>query len=200
MPELVEYRQIKPGYRVGSDGSVWSCVRIGRYKRFSPDWHRLRPHAQHRGHLLAQLGRGDQRFVHRLVLEAFVGPCPEGMECRHLDGNPGNNRLENLAWGTARENWEDALRHGTAALKPGGTAPRGEEHPYSKLTEWHAEMIACLKLLGVGELSAARYLGLPDAMRGAVSGVMRGQSWNHVTGFPRYQRQYDRPGRPRRVA
>jgi hypothetical protein len=51
--------------------------------------------------------------VHRLVLEAFVGPCPEGMQCRHLDGNPSNNRLENLCWGTPIENWDDKVRHGT---------------------------------------------------------------------------------------
>lgn len=42
--------------------------------------------------------------VHRLILETFVGPCPPDMECRHLDGNPSNNKLENLKWGTAHEN------------------------------------------------------------------------------------------------
>lgn len=31
------------------------------------------------------------RLVHRLVMEAFVGPCPEGMEVRHLDGDASNN-------------------------------------------------------------------------------------------------------------
>lgn len=57
------------------------------------------------------------RFVHRLVLEAFIGPCPSGMECRHLDGNPSNNRLENLLWGTPLENANDRRRHGTVPFK-----------------------------------------------------------------------------------
>lgn len=53
-------------------------------------------------------------LVHRLVLEAFVGPCPPGMECRHFpDRDPGNNRLDNLQWGTHQENEEDKETHGT---------------------------------------------------------------------------------------
>jgi hypothetical protein len=60
---------------------------------------------RNKGAILATL------YVHRVVLEAFVGPCPEGMECRHLDGDPENNRLGNLAWGTHRKNCEDRENH-----------------------------------------------------------------------------------------
>ena len=102
----VRFRPIQPGYFVSDDGSVWSAFR-GR-------WRRLKPHPQSRGHCTVDLGKRNTRFVHRLVLEAFVGPCPDGMECRHLDGNPGNNRLENLAWGTPKENAADSIRHGTS--------------------------------------------------------------------------------------
>ena len=35
-----------------------------------------------------------QITVHQLVMLTFVGPCPEGQEVRHLDGNPFNNRWE----------------------------------------------------------------------------------------------------------
>lgn len=52
--------------------------------------------------------------VHRLVLMAFVGMPEEGQVCRHLDGNPGNNNLSNLAWGTVLENYQDSVKHGTA--------------------------------------------------------------------------------------
>lgn len=51
------------------------------------------------------------KFVHTVVLEAFVGPRPEGQVCRHLNGDPLDNRLENLKWGTLRENSADIRRH-----------------------------------------------------------------------------------------
>ncbi len=58
-------------------------------------------------------GKRTYRFIHQLVLETFVGPCPQGMICRHLDGNKTNNRVENLCWGTSLENAQDKFIHGT---------------------------------------------------------------------------------------
>jgi hypothetical protein len=70
--------------------------------------------------------------VHQLVMLAFEGPCPQGQEVRHLDGNPfGNWYPENLAYGTHKENGADMARHGFA--KAG--ASRGEGHFRAKLTE-----------------------------------------------------------------
>ena len=51
------------------------------------------------------------RRVHTLVAEAFHGPRPEGNVVRHLDGNPTNNTVQNLAYGTQRENVHDALAY-----------------------------------------------------------------------------------------
>jgi len=51
--------------------------------------------------------------VHVLVLTAFVGPCPAGMETLHEDGVRANNQLSNLRWGTRSENAKDKIRHGT---------------------------------------------------------------------------------------
>lgn len=62
---------------------------------------------------LSRGGFTKQQLLHRVVLAAFVGPCPTGMETRHLDGNRTNNRLTNLAYGTPRENGLDRVRHGT---------------------------------------------------------------------------------------
>ena len=53
------------------------------------------------------------RAVHRLVMEAFTGPCPAGQEVRHLNGLAWDNRLENLAYGTHGRNIADAVEHGT---------------------------------------------------------------------------------------
>lgn len=57
--------------------------------------------------------RRKPHYVHTLVLEAFVGPRPDGMEACHRDGNPLNNRASNLRWDTHRANVWDAIRHGT---------------------------------------------------------------------------------------
>ena len=57
-------------------------------------------------------GRNDH-LVHHLVLEAFVGPCPPGMEARHADDDPSNNNLSNLSWGTRGENSGDSIRNET---------------------------------------------------------------------------------------
>jgi hypothetical protein len=125
----VEYRDIPgfPGYRVGSDGSIWSNCGTGLNRGTVP-WAQKKLHADGGGYPKASFcvgGKSFRRRVHRAVLEAFVGPAPPGAVCRHLDGNPVNNRLENLAWGTHAENCADADRHGTSA--------RGERHPGSKL-------------------------------------------------------------------
>jgi len=59
-------------------------------------------------------------LVHRLVLLAFVGPCPLGMEARHLDCDYQNNSLSNLTYGTHMENMADSLvaGHTTRKLTP----------------------------------------------------------------------------------
>lgn len=74
----------------------------------------LRPACQKRDpHLSVVLGHGAAgSAVHRLVASAFLGPCPEGQEVRHLDGDPQNNRVENLAYGTRTENILDVMRTG----------------------------------------------------------------------------------------
>jgi hypothetical protein len=67
------------------------------------------------GYRRVRLRHGPERVrmveLHALVLEAFVGPRPAGMECRHLDGDKMNNRAKNLAWGTRSENLLDRTRH-----------------------------------------------------------------------------------------
>lgn len=66
-------------------------------------------------------------YVHRLVLEEFVGPCPEGFQCAHLDGNPQNNKLENLKWVSPLENSSHKIFHGTSG--------KGEKNSMAKLSQ-----------------------------------------------------------------
>ena len=69
-------------------------------------------------HLMVSIradGRQRGFYVHRLVLEAFVGPCPPGLEARHFpDRSPSNNRLDNLSWATHEVNMGDRDAQGTS--------------------------------------------------------------------------------------
>lgn len=137
-----------PGYAVGDDGSVWSCwVRAGFKARrtLGPVWKQLLLNPRTNGYRIANLcrdGRVIRRPVHQLVLEAFVGPCPEGMECCHFpDRTPANNRLDNLRWDTKKANMAHKVVHGTSA--------RGEANPNAKLTSADVAEIRRMRALGV---------------------------------------------------
>lgn len=113
-----------PGYHVSSYGRVFSDWVPG--KRPATRSTVLRPLSPGRlksGHLVILPGkRSTVKLVHRLVLEAFVGKCPDGFEARHLDDDPENNFLSNLAWGTRSENMKDAYANGHR-----GDIPRREK-------------------------------------------------------------------------
>lgn len=103
----VEYRDIPgfKGYRVGSDGSVlFGDVEIKQYRAGKGHYRYIAFRVN---------GKQVNRYVHRLVLEAFVGPCHPGMECCHNNGITSDNRLVNIEWGTRKKNAADKIRHGT---------------------------------------------------------------------------------------
>lgn len=144
--DTVRYKEIPghPGYRVGDDGTVWSRwqkISKGKAKGFTHfigdgEWRRLAPNTDSRqsGHLRIRLVGGRRIFVHRLVLETFVGPCPpRHVACHFPDRNPANNRLENLRWGTQEANRSDSVKHGTAIC--------GEKTRTAKLTEHEVRQI-----------------------------------------------------------
>lgn len=78
---------------------------------------------------LYKLGGGLKKSrklqVHRMVLEAFVGPCPEGMEALHWNDTPGENYLTNLRWGTPSENRHDLVRNGNHGMSRKTHCKRG---------------------------------------------------------------------------
>lgn len=99
-------------YEVSDLGRVWSI--------WNPEFPRtgvlMRPNVDAKGYHLLTIwrdGRNRKIGVHRLVMWTFVGPQPRGIEVRHLDGNPANNRLSNLRYGTSSENAADKAIHGT---------------------------------------------------------------------------------------
>lgn len=110
------------------DRRVWSQKDGGRWET-----HRgrvLKPNRIGGGHLQVRLSRGGRSvdiLVHRAVLEAFAGPCPEGLEGLHGNGDPSDNRVENLRWGTRSENTLDSVEHGTHAQARRTHCAKGHE-------------------------------------------------------------------------
>lgn len=101
--------------------------------------------------------------VHSAVMLAFVGPRPAGLEVRHLDGNPKNNVLSNLAYGTAGQNRIDAYEH--------GGRPTGERCHLAKLTDDQAADLRALRGF-VSSRLAADHFGINDSY---VRQVWRGE-------------------------
>lgn len=144
-----------------SDGRVVQRIKYGRV---------LSPKQQgDYGHLAVNLhvgGVGKMAFVHRLVLEAFVGPCPDGMVSCHNDGNSANNRPGNLRWDTPKSNTADIIMH--------GRMNRGEDRPNSRLT---ADAVREIRSSGQSSTVLARKFGVSTS---AVSLVRRWRTWKGV--------------------
>ena len=108
------------------------------------------------------------RYVHQLVLEAFIGPCPQGHEAAHDNGNSLDNRRRNLCWKTTVENAADKLRHGTLA--------RGSTNAASKLSE---EAVFAIRKAGkdITNIALAKEHGVHHA---TISRARRAETWAHV--------------------
>ena len=125
------------------------------------------------GHLYVYLydGFGNQKkmYVHRLVLMSWIGMPKEGQECRHLNDDPSDNRLENLAWGTRLENVEDKRRNGGLTI--------GERSGSHKLTE--IQVMEIRQRYSDGK--SARDLSVEyNVSHKAILEAVRGDTWGHL--------------------
>jgi len=106
-------------------------------------------------------------YPHKLVMEAFVGKRPEGMECCHADGNPWNNELSNLRWDSRTNNSQDKFKHGTQKM--------GEKHPMSKLTV--EKVLAIRQDNRLHRIIAVEY----GVSQPTISEIKSRKSWVHVS-------------------
>lgn len=151
-------------YEVSNQGRVFSLV-SGRL---------LTQSSHTNGYKLVGLGRPPTlrksavRYVHRLVLAAFVGPVPDGKEGCHNDGDKANNRLENLRYDTHFSNCQDTHAHGTSI--------RGERHFRAMFTDDDIRAIRALR----AEMTLEQLGELYDCSFQHIGLICQRKRWPHV--------------------
>jgi hypothetical protein len=154
-------------YEVSSLGKV---RRLKPCSRSKPGYV-LIPHPDRKGYFRARCtvnGRSKLYRIHRLVMLAFVGPCPRGMEVNHKDGDKKNNALENLEYATPEKNQAHATVNGLRAS--------GERVGNAKLT---ADTVRGIKkdLCAMPTSAVSRKHNLPHS---TVDAIKHGKTWRHV--------------------
>lgn len=154
------------GYFVDSDGNVYSqWVNRGKHGTVKGCALKLLKTSKiSSGHKTIRFTRkGNVELVHRLVYSVFNGAIPDGLLICHKDGNPANNRLDNLYAGSQSQNMKDTVRHGTCS--------------FLKLSEEQVKEIISLKDKMMVKDIAYKF----GVKRQTVTSILRGQSWSHLT-------------------
>lgn len=151
------YRSTKSEYKVYPDGRVWSSFS----KRY------LKPSIDKDGYRIVNVGSKVVK-LHRLVATVFYGSKDSSVQVRHLDGNPANNNVENLAWGTAQENWEDRRKHVRGI---------GEEHGSAKLNE---DQVKFIRSYPKGKTHLKELSEKFGVSRILISKIRQGKIWRHI--------------------
>ena len=160
---------------VGLEDTYYQISSFGRVRRPKPDgtYRYLIGCTNTTGHVnvcMYRNGVRNYRFLHCMVLDAFVGPCPEGMECRHFDGDPKNNWIGNLKWGTRSENANDSIIHGTFA--------RGERSGVAILDT--ASVIAIRRARHESTVTYRELAAVYKVTEAAVRSAAIGENWAHI--------------------
>lgn len=162
------------GYHVTRDGAVYSRYIKGSRGNLSDKWHALIFSCEKNGRKAVNLkedcsGKFKRFRVYRLVLMAYVGPCPNGMVACHNDGDVTNNNLENLRWDTQKNNLKDTVIHGTKI--------NGTKCYNSKLNDNIVLNIFKDRVAGLTqEKIAAKY----EVAQSTVKDILLRRDWKHV--------------------
>lgn len=157
-------------YAATPDGTIYSRAKAWTS---GATWRPLKPYSRQRYDTVC-LHHAGQQFgkvtVHTLIALTFHGPRPSPRhQVRHINGNPRDNRAENIAWGTAAENIRDRDIHGTTA--------RGSRSGNAKLTE---EQVAHIKARLAEGVSTKRLARLYGVWPNAIDQIKAGKGWKHV--------------------
>ena len=171
-----------PDYRVSDNGHVFSTKR-GTLRGLVAH---INPGNGYREVTLCVNGVKEQHRVHRLVLRTFVGePSPDKPVSRHLNGDPLDNRLENLRWGTVAENSADDKRNGVAAT--------GERHGCARLTE--STVLEIKRLIAQGILTDPEIAARFSVSQSAIWHIAQKKHWRDVPDPPGFEEMRMHPQR-----
>lgn len=155
-------------YKVSTEGEIASMLtnRI------------LRPAKNSRGYPCVCLFDGQSPkkpvsfLVHRLVMAAFVGPCPDGKQVNHVNGIKTDNRLANLEYVTQTDNQRHAEYHGLAPKRY-----RGRANKNAKLTVRDVQMIRKFAELGMPPAALGRAYWVDPT---TIEDIRDRKAWSHV--------------------
>ena len=160
-----------PNYEVSTTGRVREKARpvFNRGRIHSKPPRNIEPFIDPEGYafvvLRKPMGTGAEKiFVHRLVLEVWVGQCPEDMTVDHIDRVRTNNALSNLRYATKAEQTENRDLSGIS----------GERSRFSKLTQADVDEIRKMIKIGFEDgVIASRF----NMSAGAIRNIRNGKSW-----------------------
>jgi hypothetical protein len=153
-----------------------ACGQIISYHRLEPFELKQANHPQGYKKVCVKTENGiKNKLVHRLVLEAWIGPCPEGCVTNHKNGDKTDNRLQNLEYCTQRENMIHACGYG---LSPKPPTTRGSACRLAKLTEEKILALRAEKDRKPGYLKRlSEQYGITPS---TVSKILLRRIWTHV--------------------
>lgn len=164
---------------IPSWNNIYEASSNGRIRRVKPSTgtragYVLKPQSgrQCHGRLHVMLSincRPRPHRVHKLVAEAFLGECPEGLEVNHIDGNHTNNRPNNLEYTTREYNMAHAVTNGLMA--------RGEKSPNARLTVEQVLKVKAQRPRG----KALRQFGASFGVScQTIDDIVMGRTWKHL--------------------
>lgn len=155
-----------PGYEVSSAGRVRSVVRLKAGEKRTIIVGRDNGRGYELIHMVVG-GKRTGRCVHRVVADAFIGPCPIGMEVNHKDCNKWNNTPGNLEYVSRGRNIAHAYEKGRRI------ASAGERNCKAKLT---VEQVAEIRRIG-RSLPQSQVGKMYGVRQSAISAILTGKYW-----------------------
>ena len=162
------------GYDVSSEGRVRSFWTVGRFAKIDGSKPTIKStYLDKDGYCLVCLNSNRKQTtckVHRLVLMAFSGECPDGMESCHNNGSRSDNRIENLRWDTKSSNQSDRVIH--------GTSQHGQRHNMAKLSSSQVSEIR--ELFSLKKESRKDLASRFNVSISQIGNIVTGRKWKEV--------------------